>query len=100
MNYYEKLRNRAKSLKNMYPAGTRVECISMTDPYAPVPPGTRGTVIDVDDIATIHVDWDNGSGLGLVSGEDRFRKLTQEEVEAEQKIADEPTDNNDFEMSM
>ena len=27
-------------------------------------------------------------------------KLTQEEVEAEQQIADEPTDNNDFEMSM
>lgn len=100
MNYYEQLRNRAKNLKNMYPAGTRVMCISMSDPYAPVPSGTRGSVVSVDDMATIHVSWDNGSGLGLVVGEDSFRKLTQEEVEAEQQSADEQTEDNDFNMTM
>lgn len=100
MNYYEQLRNRARNLKNMYPEGTRVECISMEDPYSPVPSGTRGTVVAVDDMATIHVSWDNGSGLGLVVGEDRFRKLTQEEVEAEQQTSDEPTEDDGFGMTM
>jgi len=27
--------------------------------------------------------WDNGRGLGLVPGEDEFRRLTQEEIDQE-----------------
>lgn len=61
-----------------YPKGTRVECVSMDDPFSPVPPGTKGTVTCVDDIGTIHVDWDNGSTLGLVCGKDSFHKVTNE----------------------
>ena len=30
----------------------------------------------VDDIGTIHVRWDNGSGLGIVPGVDTVRKVT------------------------
>ena len=58
-----------KVLKRRYPAGTRVELISMDDRYAP-PEGTQGTVTHVDDIGTIHVNWDNGSCLGVIYGED------------------------------
>jgi hypothetical protein len=29
-----------------------------------VPPGTEGTVTFVDDLGTVHVDWDSGSKLG------------------------------------
>ena len=36
-------------IKNHYPPGTRIELISMNDPYDPVPSGTRGTVEHVDD---------------------------------------------------
>ena len=67
----------------MYPPGTRIELICMNDPLAPVPSGTRGTVKTVDDIGTIFPEWDNGRSLGVVPGEDVFRKLTQEEIEAE-----------------
>ncbi len=69
--------------KANYPPGTRLELISMDDPYAPVPGGTRGTVVHVDDIGTIHMSWDNGQGLGIVPGEDSFRKLTPQELAAE-----------------
>ena len=93
MNYYDNQRNIAESLRKMYPKGTRVECINMEDPYSPVPPGTRGTVTHVDDMATIHVRWDSGSSLGLVYGEDSFRRLTQEEIEAESQSEDTPTDD-------
>lgn len=62
-------------LRNEYPAGTRVELIEMNDPYRPMPQGLKGTVTCVDDTGTIHVNWDNGSSLGIVYGEDRCRKL-------------------------
>ena len=66
-----------------YPPGTRLELISMNDPQA-IPPGSRGTVDHVDDVGTIHMRWDCGRSLGLVPGEDSFRKLTMEEMENEQ----------------
>ena len=63
------------NLKKSYPAGCRVQLDSMDDPYCKVPEGTQGTVVCVDDIGTIHVDWDNGSSLGVVYGEDRCHKI-------------------------
>ena len=55
----------------------------MKDPYAPVPASTRGTVKLVDSMGTIFPEWDNNRTIGIVPSEDSFRKLTQEEIEAE-----------------
>lgn len=65
--------------KQIYPKGTRIECISMDDPYHPIAPGTKGTVVMVDDIGTIHMEWDNGRTLGLVPGEDQFKIIKEDE---------------------
>ena len=70
-------RKEVEALRRKYPKGTRVELISMEDPYSRLPEGTRGTVDAVDDIGTIHVRWDNGSGLGIVPGVDTVRKVTE-----------------------
>lgn len=61
-------------VKAEYPAGTRVKLLRMDDVQAP-PVCTLGTVIYVDDIATIHVKWDNGSGLGVAYGVDAVEKI-------------------------
>ncbi|MGF7184443.1 hypothetical protein GGQ84_000526 [Desulfitispora alkaliphila] len=61
-------------LRKQYPPGTRVKLIKMDDQQAP-PTGTHGTVIGVDDIGSIMVSWDNGSGLSIVYGEDSCRKV-------------------------
>lgn len=71
-------------LRKGYPEGTRVALVRMNDPYSKLNPGDRGTVRCVDDAGTIHVNWDNGSGLGIAYGEDSCRKLTQNEIEEEQ----------------
>lgn len=63
-------------IKAQYPAGCRVELISMSDPYRPMPEGLQGTVSCVDDTGTIHVHWDNGSSLGVVYGEDSCRRIS------------------------
>lgn len=39
-------------LRLQYPAGCRVELVSMDDPYARLKPGDQGTVVAVDDIGT------------------------------------------------
>lgn len=65
-----------KALKESYPIGARVELVEMNDIQAP-PKGTRGTVICVDVIGTIHVKWDNGSGLGVAYGEDYCRVIKE-----------------------
>ena len=62
-------------VRKMYPKGTRVELIHMDDPYSHLKPGDKGSVRLVDDTATVFVDWDCGSGLGVVYGEDQIRRL-------------------------
>lgn len=68
-------REAVERVRKMYPEGTRVELIHMDDPYSRLKPGDKGTVRLVDDTATVFVDWDCGSGLGVVYGVDRVRKL-------------------------
>jgi len=58
-------------LRSRYPNGSRVKLVRMNDPYCrDLKSGMLGTVMHVDDIGTIHVAWDFGSGLGVVYGED------------------------------
>ena len=63
-----------EKIRKEYPAGTRVELVSMDDRQAP-PPGTRGTVLGVDDIGSLLMRWDNGSGLNVLYRIDTVRKL-------------------------
>lgn len=59
-------------VRRQYPVGTRVELVRMDDIQAP-PPGTKGTVLDVDDTGSLLMRWDTGSGLNVVYGEDIVR---------------------------
>ena len=81
MNDWARMERMAKVYKEMYPKGTRLELISMEDPYSPIESGTKGTVVFVDDMGTIHMRWDNGRTLGLVPTEDSFRKIEEEQYE-------------------
>ena len=65
-----------KQLREQYPAGIRVELLQMDDPYnRKLVPGCQGTVRWVDDMGTIHVDWDCGSSLGVVYDIDSCKRL-------------------------
>jgi hypothetical protein len=63
-----------EALRKEYPVGARVELVKMDDAQAP-PVGTLGTVTGVDDTGSIMMDWDNGSRLNVVYGEDVVRKI-------------------------
>jgi len=63
-----------EKVKVMYPHGTRIRLIKMADPY-PVPSGTIGTVICVDDAGQIHAKWDNGRSIAVIPGVDDFETI-------------------------
>ena len=61
-------------LKKQYPPGCRVVLVSMDDPYrGSLKPGGLGTVVYVDSIGTIHINWDCGSSLGVLYGVDKCK---------------------------
>lgn len=65
-----------RSLKEQFVPGTRVKLIKMDDPYnQKLVPGCLGTVRCVDDVGTIHIQWDCGSGLGVVYGVDICKRI-------------------------
>ena len=87
MNEWERNRRMAERYKESYPPGTRIMLLQMGDDPHPVEPNTRGTVKFVDDMGTLHCDFDNDRQLGVVPGEDSFRKLTEQELAEEQKMS-------------
>lgn len=53
--------------------GDRVELVRCSDPYTRLESGARGTVRFIDDMGTVHIQWDDGANLGLISGADSWR---------------------------
>ena len=66
---------RPETIRQMYPEGTKVRMVHCNDPYHPIPSGTCGTVDFVDDVGTVFVSWENGSGLGVCLEEDTIEKI-------------------------
>ena len=52
--------------------GDRVRLVSTSDPHTRLVTGDLGTVRRIDDFGTVMVNWDSGSTLGLIPGEDSW----------------------------
>lgn len=61
-------------LRKKFPAGAQIRLLCMHDKQA-VPAETIGKVVMVDDAGTVHMNWSNGSTLGLIPDEDKFEIL-------------------------
>ena len=71
-------RGRIEVYKEHYPRGTRVQLDQMGDDPCPVSEGTKVTVVAVDDIGSLHVEFDNGRALGICPEVDSFHKISEQ----------------------
>jgi hypothetical protein len=67
-------------IRERFPIGSRVIITGYMDDPRPIMPGTKGTVRVVDDMGTVHCNFDNGRRLGLLPGIDSFARLDDEGV--------------------
>ena len=77
-------REKVKWIKEDYPPGTRIRLQDMMDDPCPVPSGTMGTVIAVDDAGQLLMHWDNGRSLSLIPGVDSFVVVSRPQLSQEQ----------------
>ena len=68
-----------RRIREEYTEERRVELTKMNEPYrTDLVPNCRGTVRFLDDMDTNHVNWDIGSSLGVVYGEDACKVIKGE----------------------
>ena len=68
---------RREYARRSYPPGTRIRLLEMSEDPNPVPVGSCGTVMAVDDAGQLLMQWDNGRSLSLIPGVDNFEVLEQ-----------------------
>ena len=66
---------RREYARRNYPPGTRVRLLNMPNDPNPLPAGSCGTVMAVDDAGQLLMQWDNGRSLSLLPGVDSFEVL-------------------------
>ena len=75
MNHPSRWAYRCEHARRSYPPGTRIRLLEMSEDPNPVPVGSCGTVLAVDDAGQLLMQWDNGRNLSLVPGTDNFEVL-------------------------
>ena len=86
-----------EAVRRMYPAGTRVKLNRMKG-EGRMSPGLEGSIQFIDDIGDIHVDWDNGSTLALIPGEDSFSVIGSDKQESTEAQTTKPI-GDDLQMN-
>lgn len=76
----DNLRRKIEALREQYPYGSYVELIEMGADPRPLPSGSKGRLVAIDDMGTFHVSWEQGRRLGLIRGVDRFIVKAMQEM--------------------
>ena len=81
--------------------GLRIHLLSMDDEDPnPIDSGLEGTIDRVDDMGTIHVNWDDGGRLGVIPGVDDYQILpTQEDQINPEEFMRKLGEGSDFKLS-
>ena len=62
--------------------GMRIRMLHMDDQHG-VDEGMEGTIMRIDDLGTLHVNWDDGSQLGVIPELDKYELLPAEDEQVD-----------------
>lgn len=62
--------------------GMRIRMLHMDDQHG-VDEGMEGTIVRIDDLGTLHVNWDDGSQLGVIPELDKYELLPAEDEQVD-----------------
>ena len=74
-----------ESLCELYPKGTKIKLLSVKG-WKVLRPGLLGEVQFVDSSGRLHMEWENGSLLTLIPGEDDFSIVREQEMGMEPEL--------------
>ena len=63
---FQRTGEQVERLRQQYPKGTKICCDYMSDDPRPIPLGTIGEVVGVDDAGQVMTRWSNGSSLSVI----------------------------------
>ena len=91
-----------KTVDPMAKVGMRVRLIQMVDDPNPIDDKLEGTIDSIDDLGTLHVNWDDGRRLGIVPEIDKYELLppSDEQIDLEDMIESFATDKSKINKSM
>ena len=72
-------REQIARMREQYLPGSKIILNHMGDDPHPIPPGTEGELVYIDDAGQIGVNWSNGRSLALIPGVDDFTVQPPEE---------------------
>lgn len=58
--------------------GDRIKLVHTDDPYTKLKPGDLGTVTRVNGFGDLDINWDTGSTLSMIAGEDSWEKANDD----------------------
>ena len=80
----EQLIKIAEVERELYPEGSRVVYLGSEKNHMFLKSGMKGIVRYVDDEANVYIDWENGARVGLLYGQDYWKRIPKEDYVVEE----------------
>lgn len=82
------MKNNFEEIKKTYPIGTKIKLLEDMEDTQGIKSGQIGIVEYIDDEGSLHMRWDNGSGLAIIPGIDKFEVIEYPTLNYDKEMED------------
>jgi len=82
------MKNNLQTLKETYPIGSKIKLLEDMEDTQGLKSGQIGILEFIDDEGSLHMRWDNGSGLAIIPETDKFEVIEYPTLNSEKEMED------------
>lgn len=82
------MKNNLEELKKKYPIGSKIKLLEKMEDIQGIKAGQLGILEYIDDEGSLHMRWDNGSGLAIIPETDKFEVIEYPTLNSEKEMED------------